>query len=279
MSQLIGYICSDDSLTPSVVHAVRGELASIDDYASLGFGWVQENRSLLRKHPSQGANGVNALSLLSDLPARAIVGYTQSEQTDSSDTLDLQPFRYRNWVYAQEDNVETFDGYRDDVMEDIPDHIRRNVQGHNRAEVAFHRFLAAVNAEGQLDRQRVEGRSVARAMAASIQDLEDRALEHGHDEPGLRAVSVTNRLLLAGRVGEPLFYRQFDGIEEPSEEPLFAGHRPKPLEHPHFDGVMIVSGDRPDGDDWVEVPDRHVMWVDESWDVQVASLENLVGEQ
>jgi glutamine amidotransferase len=276
MSQLIGYICSDDSLTPSVVHAVRDELMSVDDYAALGFGWVQEHRSLLRKHPSQGANGVNALSLLSDLPARAIVGYTESARSDSLDTLDLQPFRYRNWVYAQEDNVESFDGYRDEVLEEVPDHIRRNIQGQNRAEVAFHRFLAAVNDHGQLDRQRVDGGEVARAMASSVSDLERRGLDHGLDAVELRAVSVSTRLLLAARIGEALYYRQFDGIQEPSEDPLFAGHRPRPVAHPHFNGVLVASGDRPNGESWVEIPDRHIMWVDGDWDVQVEAIEGLL---
>jgi glutamine amidotransferase len=278
MSQLIGYICSDDSLTPSVVHAVRDELVALDDYAALGFGWVQENRSLLRKHPSQGGNGVNALSLLSDLPARAIIGYTESDEPTSLDTLDLQPFRYRNWVYAQEDDVETFDGFRDEVLEEIPDHIRRNVQGHNRAEVAFHRFLSAVNQHGQLDRQRVDGTAAARAMAESVDDLERRAVEHGHDSLELRSVSVTNRLMLAARVGEALYYRQFDGIEEPGDEPLFAGHRPKPVSHPHFNGVIVASGAKPEGDNWTEIPDRHVMWVDHDWDVEVESIDDLLAD-
>ncbi|MGM0555157.1 MAG: class II glutamine amidotransferase [Myxococcota bacterium] len=276
MSQLIGYICSDDSLTPSVVHTVRDELVAVDDYAALGFGWVQEHRSLLRKHPSQGSNGVNALSLLSDLPARSIVGYTESQQPDSLDTLDLQPFRYRNWVYAQEDNVESFDGYRGEVIEDIPDHILRNIHGHNRAEVAFHRFLAAVHEQGQLDGQRVDGGRVARAMAESVQDLEQRAIEHGLDSVELRAVTVSTRLLLAARLGAPLYYRQFDGVEEPGEEPLFAGHRPKPVEHPHFNGVLVASGDKPQGEDWVEVPDRHIMWVDGDWDVQIEAISDLL---
>lgn len=279
MSQLIGYICSDDSLTPSVVHAVRGEIESLDDYEALGFGWVQENRSLLRKHPSQGSNGVSALSLLSDLPARAIVGYTESEQPDSSDTLDLQPFRYRNWVDAHEDNAESFGGYRDEILEEIPDHIRRNIQGNNRAEVAFHRFLASVNEHGQLDRQRVEGTKVARAMAQTAEELEARALEHGLDEFEMRSVSVSTRFLVAVRIGEPLYIRTFDGIQEPGEEPLFAGHRPRPVEHPHFNGVLVVSGRQPNGEDWVEVPDRHVMWVGGDWDVQVESLERLLTER
>lgn len=281
MSQLIGYICSDDSLTPAAVHAVRDDLRRDQDgdYAAMGFGWVQENRSLLRKHPSQGSNGVSALSLLSDLPARAIVGYKTHEKPESSDTLDLQPFRYRNWVFTQDDTASNFAEYRDSLIESIPDHIRRNVQGNNRAEVAFHLFLAGANERGQLNRQRVEGRQAAAALAETAVTLEQLESDHGDLPLKMQAVSVTSRLLLSARIGDPVFYREFDGIEEPEEEPLFAGHRPKPVEHPHFKGVMVVSGEEPDGDQWTAVDDRSVMWVGHDWEVHTASFDELLVEE
>lgn len=279
MSRLLGYLCSDDTLTPFAMREVAQEAwpSDAEEVATLGFGWVQESRTLLRKHPSRGHDPVDVLGLLCDIPARAIVGHLQGEFDGAVDTLDLQPFRFRKWVYAQCGQVPNFGVFRDELVETIPDHIRRNIQGKTDAEVVFHKLYHWMKKQGALTGTRADGELAAAAMAETFTELEQRAQRAGHEGPiAIDAVAVTERFFVAARHDStPLHYRIFEGLEQPGEEPLFAGHRPKAIEHPHFRAAFLASGLEPTTQDWVEVPERSVVWVDDSWEVGVAPIDEL----
>lgn len=281
MSRLLGYMCSDDSLTPYATDEVRRQawLDEASQAATLGFGWVQESRTLLRKHPSQSNDPVDVLGLLADIPARSIVGHMRENPDAAVDALDLQPFRFRKWVYAQSGNVPRMEAFRDELVAETPDHIRRNIAGKTGAEVVFHRFYYWLKEYNALVPSRLQGERAARAVAATLDEMERRAHEVGFEGPlSVDLVAATERLVVAARLGDPVHYRVFDGIEQPSEEPLFAGHRPKKIKHPHFRGVFVGSNIHPVTDDWRELAERSVMWIDGTWEAKTASLETLLSE-
>lgn len=280
MSRLLGYMCNDDSLTPCAMQEIGHQILSdtTRELAALGFGWVQEARTLLRKHPSADSKPVDVLGLLSDIPARAIVGHMQQKINGRVDTLDLQPFRFRKWVFSQTGSVANFAEFRDELIADIPDHIRRNIQGKTQAEVVFHRFYHWMKKLGALAAPHENGRQVAQALAKTLEEVEQRARQAGLEGPvEIDVVAATEKLMLCARTGDPLYYRLFEGVEEPADEPLFAGHRPKRHEHPHFRGVFLTSaGDAaPADEDWQELSQRHVAWVDRSWEATVVPLDEL----
>jgi glutamine amidotransferase len=279
MSRLLGYMCSDDSLTPYAMEEVRQQawLDEANQPASLGFGWVQESRTLLRKHPSQSSEPVDVLGLLADIPARAIVGHMRENLDGAVDSLDLQPFRFRKWVYSQSGQVPRMEEFREELVARTPDHIRRNIAGKTGAEVVFHRFYHWLKKTGALTPSRAQGRRAAQALAATVDELEAQAHAAGFEGPlSLDIVAATERLVVAARLGDPIHYRVFDGMEQPGEEPLFAGHRPKRIKHPHFKGVFLGSKLRPEADGWRELSERSVMWVDGSWEAKAATLEELL---
>jgi glutamine amidotransferase len=250
--------------------------------ASLGFGWVQESRTLLRKHPSEGDDPVDVLGLLADIPARSIIGHmnvgdTRETLDDAIDSLDLQPFRFRKWIYAQASQAPLFEEYRDELIADIPDHIRRNIKGKTDAEVIFHRLYHWMKKNGALSTGRAKSGKVGKAVAATLAEIEERSHAAGHEGPVcLNLVAATERLVVAARLGDPIHYKMVRGIEQPGEEPLFAGHRPKKIEHPHYKGFFVASKLEPTTDAWKELPERHVLWVDDSWEVQTAPIDELL---
>lgn len=275
-SRLLAYMCSDDSLTAHAMKEVQAEAwpQEPDRLATLGFGWVQESRTLLRKHPSQAADSVDVLGLLCDIPARSIVGHMRAKNDNDVDTLDLQPFRFRKWVYAQSGEVPCFDEYRAEVVEGIPDHIRRSIQGKTDAEVVFHSFYNHMKQAGALSAGKPRGPRAGEALAETVVEMEQRAREAGHEGPiGVNLVGATERLVVAARLGEPIFYKVFDGVEQPGEDPLFAGHRPKKIQHPHFKGVFVASGLEPKAGEWHELAERELLWIDDSWEPHTLSID------
>ncbi len=283
MSHVFGYLCSDDSLTHVVMTEFKGQLTPIpaEDRASLGIGWLQQGRTLVRKHPARPDSTADLIDLLADIPTRAMVAHIQHARSGNLQAADLQPFRYRNWVYAQHggpagDPTRT-QQFIDALTSEMPDHLRRNLQGQTSPDVFFHTLLTKLT-ENDAFTAILPPAQHARVLAKTIHSLQQHALAAGLDPlDSLLNVVVTERQLVATRVGPPLYYRIFEGIQEPGEKPLFAGHRTRPLEHPQFRAV-IVANHITANDDWTEIPDQHVMWVEPGWQVKTAPIQELAAQ-
>ncbi|MBA2664852.1 MAG: class II glutamine amidotransferase [Bradymonadaceae bacterium] len=278
MSQVFGYLCSDHTLTHAVMAQVNDQLnaVAIDERAGLGLGWVQEGRTLVRKHPGQRASAVELGALLADIPTRVLVGHIRHAVLGKVSSSDLQPFRFRNWVYAQRGGIEGMESLLEQFSDEIPDHIRRNLQGQTSAEIIFHLLLARLQDHGAFTSV-ISAHQFACVLVETMLHVEKRAKEAGVKAVSpLLAVTATERQLTAARVGEAMHYRIFEGIDEPVEKSLFAGHRPKPVQHPRFRAVIIANKIEPDGDKrWIELPDRHVLWVEPGWQVKTARFEDI----
>lgn len=277
MSQVFGYICSDDSLTSEVMKQYGQPLRAVtpDERVGLGIGLLQDGRSLLRKHPKRKAASVDLPALLGDISSRSMVGHVRHEDAGTVGTKDLQPFRFRDWVYAQHGNEEKLKGAYDGLRASVPDHVRRNIEGNSMAELLFHSFYTRVESElpttPRANWPQMYAQQLARTMVQVQQELNGSA---GEDIAPLQAVAVTDRCIVAARIGEPMHYRLIEGIEEPTEEPLFAGHNPKSIKHDRFRALMVAN--EIDDEEWTEIPNHHVMWVVNGWDVEVAEIDELV---
>lgn len=268
MSQLLGYLCSDDNLTPIVAEEIRQQAwqRAQRPWAASGFGWVQDSRTLLRKQPSMGAP-LDMLGLMADVPARALVGQMSADTNGGLDALNLQPFRFRKWVYAQTGDPPLFEKWGAQLLADMPDHLRRGVRGQSAAEVLFLSFYHHMTELRALGPGPAEPPLVAQALADMLTEVRKLAQENGHEgELNLNLVAATERMLIAARLAEPLHLRLFSGLEQPGEDPLFAGHRPRAIQHPHFRAAFLGSGLKPVEDSWREIPAETIVYVDQSWE-------------
>lgn len=275
MAQLLGYLCSDDSLTAYAAAQVRQEAwqEPAHPWGATGLGWTQEGRTLLRKHPNPG-EPVDMLGLLADVPARALVGHMSEQAHTPNDALDLQPFRFRQWIYAQTGEAPGFEHYRAAMLARTPDHLRRGIRGQSDAEVLFHRFYHWMCEHRALSPEGASGSRVARALGALVAELSQNASEAGHEGAlGLNIVAATERLLIAACTGAPLYLRQFQGIEQPGEEPLFAGHRTRKIQRPHFRAAFLASGLNPVDGPWQRLEPGTISWVDATWQLHSIAID------
>ncbi|AWV87802.1 class II glutamine amidotransferase [Bradymonas sediminis] len=270
MTQLLGYICSNSSLTAHAVNTVRREAwpEQATPWAATGFGWIQESRTLLRKHPHHGAP-VDMLGLMADVSARSLVGHMSQNTNGGVDSLDLQPFRFRKWVYAQTGKIPQFESYRSDMLAETPDYLRRGVRGNTAAELLFLRFYHHMCENGALARGGVHGELIASALAETLSEAQRYRASQDEESLGLNIVAATERFLIAARTGPAMHMRLFKGMKHPAEEPLFAGHRPKTVEHPKFRAAFLASGLQPTQGDWRELAPQTITWVDPTWQTQV----------
>ncbi len=268
MFRLLAYICNDATLNATFFEQglVDLDIEEIDAQAGLGLGWVQDGRSLLRTTPRPSATSLRLAATLGDIPARSLVAHHRDPTLDPVDTLDLQPFRYRRWVYAHAGELPASAELRNDLSASIPQFIAGNVKGESGEELMFHHFLTALHRRGQLGDGTPSGAVCADALAESIRGVQEQALAQ------YSAVAVSERLLLFASIGVPLFYREVRGLREDRDKPLFAGHRPKPLEHSSFKACMVVQSDEAPGPEWTQAPDGQVGWVGRDWELRFRAI-------
>jgi len=273
MTHLLGYICSNSSLTPYAIETVRQEAwpHRATPWAASGFGWLQESRTLLQKHPHHGAP-VDMLGLMADISARALVGHMSQDTNGGVDSLDLQPFRFRKWVYAQSGQIPQFETYRSEMLAETPDYLRRGIHGSTAAELLFLRFYHHMCENGSLAQNGVRGEAVARALAETLREAQRHQAPGDSGELGLNIIAVTERFMVVARTGPPMHLRRFEGMKHPAEEPLFAGHRPKTISHPQFRAAFVASGLQPAQGDWQELEKNAITWVDPDWRTQTMAL-------
>jgi hypothetical protein len=141
----------------------------------------------------------------------------------------------------------------------VPEFISSNIKGESGEELMFHQFLTELHHAGQLGKGQADARVCADSLASAIRGAQSHALAE------YASVAVSERVVLFASVGVPLYYREVRGLTESREKPLFAGHRPKPIEHPSFKAFMVVECDESPGDSWTAAPDGQVGWVGRDW--------------
>lgn len=262
MSSILGYICSNSSLTPVVMQGLGAslDLPPLSESAGFGIGWVQDGRSLLKNDPRPGARSPGHVELLSDVPGRALVSYFRAAEDGELATLDLPPFRFRRWVFAYDGEIPEVEDLREAIATGIPEFLRGSVKGNHACELLFYRFLAALHQRDQLESVLPDARHCAAAMGEMLQaGQHEAALGQGH------AIAISERVLVAGALSEGLYYRFIKGLEAPGESPLFAGHRPRATRHPSFRGLLIAN-QKPDEEGWQMLSAGHTLYIDQAWE-------------
>lgn len=276
MSQIFGYICSDDSLTSEVMKQYGEPLSAIaaEERVGLGVGLLQDGRSLLRKHPKRKAASVDIPALLGDIATRSLVGHVRHQDQGAVGTKELQPFRFRDWVYTQFGDAEEIDGAYPALLESVPDHVRQNIEGDSMAELIFHVFYTKVESALSTTPRSEWPKMYAGRLAETVSEVREASRNGDHDGiSSLQTMAVTDRCVVAANIGSTLHYRLVEGIEESTEEPLFAGHNPKSVMHDRFRALLVAN--RVEDEEWTEIPNHQVMWIDGDWEIHTAEIGDL----
>ena len=262
---------NDDSLTRWALGEAKAALTwEVPGDGGLGLGWVQDGRSLLQRHPRGSDARVELAGLLSELRSRTILGCVDGG--GPQEIAELSPFRFRSWLYAAAPSAALGADVKAALVEGLPDFLKRNIEGKSDGEVLFHHLLAELYKRDAFNMPSVDGKLAADALGASLAGI---AAVAPAVVAGLRCVAMTERLVVGATRGGPLAIRQWRGVEEPAPTPLFAGHRPKAVAHPHYKAALIVSGPAPTGAEWAQIAPDHLFWVGRDGATALAALTEL----
>ncbi len=146
LERLIAYLANRTDRLRDVLHQERAVVSPppADDGRAWGIGFYQGDEVLHKKRPLVAGE---VADVGADLRTDCAVLHLNQRVRGSFRTLDVGPFRFRRWSYAQmggDDNAAI-------AGAELPDFLARAVGGTATSERFFHRILAHVHEAGALD--------------------------------------------------------------------------------------------------------------------------------
>jgi glutamine amidotransferase len=128
---------------------------------------------------------------------------------------NVQPFRYRRWLFAHGGQVHAYPELRNRLVTTLPEFLQRHLRGETDSEAAFGLFLKQVRDTGRTDDHLLEPALAAQLLGKVSSQLQQLSSEAGASRVSDLNFLVTNgRMLLASRVGEqPLYYALLEGSD------------------------------------------------------------------
>jgi len=278
MGSLVAILQNDPNLLRCQVRRLEGHVALREPERApdaYGFGYFKGSDVLVGKRPSGAPAPLSLLQLAGSVDSHALLAHARYATVGIQKDENTHPFRYRRWLFAHDGTVEAFAQVKPRLLSELPDFLRRHVEGETDSEHAFMLFLKHLRALARLDDHDLEARDVGRALAQTVRDLEGWSREAGASRPGGLNFATTNgRVLAATRRGRPLYYALLEGIMPCGHHGIDATtpeSDPRVRPHRQLKAVCIASCLR-QRNGFIEVPDASVVSVSRSLQVTVSGL-------
>jgi len=224
MSIVFGLSTSDPNLLGCQLHRLRDAVRLSEDggkYNAVGVGSYSDDEILLHRYPSTGMPAT-VTELPSTGRSSTLLYHGRSLPVGMSLEDNTQPFRFRRWLFAQVGELQGYRAFKQQVWDELPDHLKRQVRGETDAELAFALFLNGLREVGRTDDRRLEPQLALRTLGTAARHLQELSQRHAPGKPlDLGWVATNGELLIACRLGEAtLWVRALEGQEECAVHPL-----------------------------------------------------------
>jgi len=271
-------LISDATLLRCQVEVLKKHLRYPNDGqpSSLGLGYVEADRILLRKKP--GNIGSLALSdLVSDILSEVLFFHAAPPGAGPFADENAMPLRLRRWMFMHYGALASPASTRQTLLRELPDYLQRQVKGTTASEACFLTFVRLLRDEGRVDDFDVPAATVGKLLAATARLVEKAERESGRI--GQLGFFATNgRVLAATRLGsEPLYYMLLEGIGDCERCTLTGtGGEANPLIKAHRRvRAVAVATDVARGSGFIEVPEASVVTIGQGLELQVSPLRPL----
>ena len=256
--KLFALMCNQPKRLWTALGPVRPVLSAGPPVSRWGLGYSQGGDVLLVRTPKSSQKPVDLAGPLAEIPTDCAIAQAVNDDRFGG-TDNTPPFRFRRWMFAMTGTPD-LDGATPNLLEHIPEYLRRNLKGKTPGELVFHVFLAMLHDEGSVDEPNLNPQATRRALAATMKLVTSEA----HAPLQLGNVALSNgRSMIVVRVDqEPLRLRKLWVNDD-------RGQRDET-----FRGVLLVSGgDGDPRDGFEDVPARHAVLISRDLQVSLAGLE------
>jgi predicted glutamine amidotransferase len=263
MSRLFAIVCNDPGRLAQAIEPVRSSLTVDEAPHGWGLASFQGGEVLLQRNPRPTAP-VDFARAVIELKSDYVIGNVRAPGVKAAPE-NTPPYRYRSWVFGHSGRIQGFDQMRAELLQSVPDFLRRSIRGQTESETLFYLVLAFLHDAGKLDEQEPRPADAEAALRAMLAMTEQVAKQKGAAVHGLDCMLTNGRFLLAARKGPPMYWKRVH-TDVPVKEPR---NGPGSLERL----VMVLSepkGGKPEG--FEEIPDGSLVTVSRDFLTSVAPL-------
>jgi glutamine amidotransferase len=244
---------------PRALEPVRGVLVAPAPVARWGLGYAQGGEILLSRSPRLHTENVDFFAAFQNLRSDCVIAHA-CPPDEFSGNSNTQPFRYRQWMFAQEGCAPSAPAVQAAVFEHIPDFLQRNIHGRTIDEQIFHLFLGHLHRVGSLDEANLSPERTCALISEALGTFRTAVSGTGVAvEPGNLMVS-NGRSFVAIRLAQPLYLRR---LNIPS---------PRSSRDDSFRGVLVVSASSSPGEGFEEIPVHTALRVSRDVHTDIAPL-------
>jgi hypothetical protein len=269
MSRFVALMTSEPFLVRCELHRIRQDVSLDQPDQAVGVGAYEETTALLRRY----GPGVPRADLWDAPESDAVVLMAQSLAVGHSLEDNMQPFRFRQWLFAQAGHVERPDSVRNALLDMVPEYLHRTVRGGTVSEVMFAVFLKNLRNIGRMEDPGLEASVAANQLAQTARAVEQVAGEvSGPGKSQLAFVATNGRMLIAAGKGQGhLYYRLLEGEGTCERCGLKAGGKDsEPLVRDHRRRRSVVVATHPAKPQaWMPLADGGALAVDRKLQVSL----------
>lgn len=262
MSCFFASICNQSERMAQALEPVRDALLAPAPISRWGFGFAQGGEILLSRTPRQHDDGVDIYPAIVDVRSDCVIAHA-SRLDDLSGNSNTQPFRYRQWMFAQRAQVSERGPLSQTLSAHLPAYLDRHRKGQTVAEVSFYLFLARAHESGCVDDANVTPARLATLLAQAVTELSELAAQTGIEAKLGPLVLSNGRALVAARplAGDDSSLLSMRRLTVPG---------PRDERDPSFRGLLILSHDRTPGVGFEEIPAGSCVQVNRDLQVDIA---------
>ncbi len=153
MPRLFGIIGNRSDFTRRVLAGAVGDarVEARSQPLAWGIGMHDGGEVLLKRRPIDESPSVEVRSLVSDARAEVLLGQVRRPEVGAHCTENTQPFRYRQWLYAQTGTLAAMQAIRSELFANLPEFLKAAIGGQTDGELFFATALSFLRDQSLLD--------------------------------------------------------------------------------------------------------------------------------
>ena len=215
MGQFWGLSISEDSRVECVLRKFESYIERCTSgMGSFGVGYYSRGELLQTVEPRNAAGTIDITKVIRGVRSDLILMHARTPRREAVRREDIHPFRFKDWLFAHNGQIQGFDDIRDKLSGAIPEFIRRNIRGGTDSEYMFHLFLAFLYDAGHLGRPNTDVNHIADALTRTFSTIDEFLSVAGHDPSAASVIVSDGYSLVAAARGIPVAYTVVDGVKD-----------------------------------------------------------------
>lgn len=216
MGRLLGYMANRSDRLRDALHQERALVPREVAADGWGVGFYQGDEVLHKKRPHLAGEKVDLETIAGDVRSHCVILHLRQATVGDFTAENTHPFRMRHWMFAHNGTIDRFASIREQLLQSMPDFLRRNIRGETDSEHLFHTVLSFLHDAGQLDATDVDFAAGVSAIRSAVVLVDRLCAEVGAKPATLNLVLTNGRRMWALRRGAAMTLAERRGLHDPA---------------------------------------------------------------